>query len=252
MSAEATRGRPPFDPDSMQSRIPTERPRDGGWARRTARTLWIGLRSPRALFLRCPEPIDHGAALRYLATLRLLPWLVLVSWLAVSWMRSPEPEVALSRAIHAFIDPAMGQAVSVWLLLMVPVGMPMLYFVCGLVCHVALGLTGGASRSVGASMRAVGYAMGPALLGVAVLDALLFTAGLDGLVHLLVTAAVMALFLRGAALGLASTHHIHLVRAILVALVPAALLTGAFYGRAMLLLDDPPGLPAPPSKYVVP
>lgn len=236
----------------MLSRVPTELRIEGSWLRRCARTLLGVVVAPQRVFLRCPEPIDHGTALRFLATLRLLPWLGLVAWLGAAFVLSPEREVATSRSIHVVLDPAMLEALSVWLLVMVPVGMPLLYFVCGLVSHVAVGLTGGASRSVGASMRAVGYAMGPALLGVAVLDVLIFTVGLDGQVFLLIAAGLVLAFLWSASVGLARTHQIHLVRAILVALLPTAILFGAFAGRAALQLEDVPGLPDPPSPYVVP
>lgn len=252
MSADVDSGAPPFDPDSLQSRVPTERPRDGGWVRRCLRTFLGVLRSPRTLLERCPEPINHGAALRYLASLRLVPWLLLVGWLGVSWVMSPEREVAPSRGIHVFADPSLLEASSVWLLLMVPVGMPLLYFVCGLISHVAVGLTGGASRSVGASMRAVGYAMGPALLGIAVTDIVLFTTGLQATLFAALVAVLLLVFLRNAAWGLAGTHQIHLVRALLVSLLPAAVLLVAFMGRALPLLDDVPWLPEPPSPYVVP
>lgn len=243
---------PPFDPDSMQSRVPTELRKEGPWLRRCARTLLGVVVAPQRVFLRCPEPIDHGTALRFLATLRLLPWLGLVAWLGATFILSPEREVVTSRSIHVVLDPAMLEALSVWLLVMVPVGMPLLYFVCGLVSHVAVGLTGGASRSVGASMRAVGYAMGPALLGVAVLDVVIFTVGLDGEVYLSIATSLVLAFLWSASVGLARTHQIHLVRAILVALLPTVILFAAFAGRAALELDDVPGLPDPPSPYVVP
>lgn len=236
----------------MLSRVPTELRIEGSWLRRCARTLLGVVVSPQRVFLRCPEPIDHGTALRFLATLRLLPWLGLVAWLGAAFVLSPEREVETSRSIHVVLDPAMLEALSVWLLVMVPVGMPLLYFVCGLVSHVAVGLTGGASRSVGASMRAVGYAMGPALLGVAVLDVLIFTVGLDGQVFLLIAAGLVLAFLWSASVGLARTHQIHLVRAILVALLPTAILFAAFAGRAALQLEDVPGLPDPPSPYVIP
>ncbi len=236
----------------MQSRVPTELRAQGSWLRRCVRTLLGVVLAPQRVFLRCPEPIDHGTALRFLATLRLVPWLGLVAWLGISFVVSPEREVVASRSIHVVLDPAMLEALSVWLLVMVPVGMPLLYFVCGLVSHVAVGLTGGASRSVGASMRAVGYAMGPALLGVALLDVVIFTVGLGGELYLIIATGLVLVFLWSASVGLARTHQIHLVRAILVALLPTAILFGAFAGRAALQLDDLPGLPEPTSPYVVP
>ena len=51
--------------------------------------------------------------------------------------------------------PPLAEALSSWLVLMVPVGMPLLYFLGGLMAHIGMALTGGASRSIGASMRAI-------------------------------------------------------------------------------------------------
>ena len=252
MPSHAVRGEPQFDPDSLQSRIPTERPRDGSWLRRSVHTFVGVLGAPRVLLDRCPEPINHGAVLRFLATLRLVPWVALVVWLGASWLRSPGREVAPSRGIDVFLDPALRESLSMWMLLMVPVGMPLLYFVCGLVSHVAVGLTGGAARSVGASMRALGYAMAPALLGVGLLDVVIFTVGMPGVIYTWIALALLLPFLWVATFGLAATHQIHLVRAMLIALVPAVILFGVFVGRAMLQLEDTPWLPEPPSAYVVP
>jgi hypothetical protein len=191
-------------------------------------------------------------ALRFLATLRLLPGLVLVGMQTVSFALSPEREVAVSRSIHVFVDPAIVEVLAVWLLVMVPVGMPLLYFVCGLMAHVAVGLTGGASRSVGASMRATGYAMAPVLLGVALLDLPLFTVGLEGMPYLAATVVLALVFLAIASIGLARTHQIHLVRAVIVTALPTVVLAVLFFGRAALLLDALPFLPEPSSPYVVP
>ncbi len=236
----------------QRSRIPTESRSGGRWLGRCSRTLLGVIAAPRYLFARCPEPIDHGRALRYLATLRLLPWGVLVVWLTVTFLRADGPQPVPTRSIHAFVDPAMGKAVSVWLVLMVPVGMPLLYFLCGLVSHVAVGLTGGASRSVGASMRAVGYAMGPALLGVALLDIPLYTVGIEGGLYLGITQGLVLSFLWAAGFGLAQTHQIHPLRGFLIALLPTALLAAAIVGRAVLQLDVVPGMPVPSSPYWVP
>lgn len=245
-------GAPPFDPDAMASRIPTERRRDGSWARRCARTLVGMLVAPHRMFERCPEPVDHGTALRYLATLRLVPWLGLIGFLALSFTLSPEREVTTSRSIHAFVDPALVESLSVWLLVMVPVGMPLLYFVCGVVSHVAVGLTGIASRSVGASMRATGYAMAPALLGVGLLDVPLYTSGFRGVPYMLVVGVLVGVFWVIATIGLSRTHQINPLRAFIVAALPTVMLAVVFDVRAALLLQELPLLPEPPSPYVVP
>lgn len=235
----------------MHSRIPTES-REGSWLRRCARTLWGVLVSPRNLFARCPEPVDHGKALRFLATLRLFPWAVLIVLLSARLLLTEDTGPVHARSIYYFVDPALTRALSVWLLVMVPVGMPVLYFSCGLVAHVAVGLTGGASRSVGASMRAVGYAMAPALLGIALLDFVLYTVGIDGKIYLAIVPFLTLSFLWAAGVGLARTHQIHLLRGFLVAVLPTALLLGAFVGRAALEVESMPGLPEPSSPYWVP
>ncbi len=238
--------------DSYESRIPTERQPDASWLRRCGRTLVGVLASPRDLFARCPEPVDHGTALRYLGTLRLLPWLVLVVWLGVATVLHSEPEAIATRSIHRLVSPAITEALSVWLVLMVPVGMPLLYFVCGLLSHVAVGLTGGASRSVGASMRAVGYAMGPAMLGVGLLDLALYTVGIDARLYLGVAGGLGLSFLWAAGFGLARTHQVHAARGFLVAVFPTVVLSAAIMGRAILQLDVLPGLPPPEAPYWVP
>ncbi len=237
---------------SARSRIPTELRGEGSWLRRCGRTLVGVLASPRDLFARCPEPVDHGTALRFLATLRLLPWLVLVVWLAVSLLLNPETEPVATRSIHVYVSPAITKALSVWLVLMVPVGMPLLYLVCGLLAHVAVGLTGGASRSVGASMRAVGYAMGPAMLGVAVLDLALYTVGVDAKLYLGVVQGLGLSFLWAAGFGLARTHQVHVLRGFLVALFPTVVLSAVIVGRAILQLEMVPGLPEPDAPYWIP
>ncbi|MEM6295313.1 MAG: YIP1 family protein [Myxococcota bacterium] len=240
------------EPPSMRSRIPIEGHGDGRWVRRCVRTLIGVLASPKNTFARCPEPVDHGRTLRYLATLRLAPWLALVAWLAIAFFSTDGRPLTPSRSVHTLLDPALAEALSVWLVLMVPVGMPLLYFLCGIFAHVAVGLTGGASRSVGASMRTLGYAMGPALLGVALLDLVLYTVGIDGSLYLGIVLGLSLSFLWAAGFGLARTHQISALRGFLVALLPTALLTTAIVLRAVLQLDVVPGFPEPTSPYVIP
>lgn len=216
------------------------------------RTLARTLARPAESFRRCPEPIAHGRVLGYLATLRLPAWAVLVGILGVQTVTRDGPPPMPLRSIHAILDPALAQALSAWLVSMVPVGLPLLYFFGGLVAHVAIALTGGAPRSIGATMRAVGYALGPAMLAIAVLDLPLYLATVPGTIYLAVLCAIALQFLALAGLALARTHQISTARGFLVALLPAALLLGVTAVRAALVLDELPGLEAPDSPYYIP
>jgi hypothetical protein len=224
----------------------------GSWLQACVQTLARTLARPSASFRRCPEPIAHGRVLGYLATLRLPPWLLLVGVATAQLVtREGQPPIPLL-PIHTVLDPALAHALSTWLVLMVPVGLPLLYFVGGLVAHVGIALTGGAPRSIGATMRAVGDALGPALLALAVVDLPLYLAHVPGTAYVAFLGAVTLAFLLVVGVTLARTHQISLARGFLVALVPAILLAVTTGGRAVLVLDELPGLEAPDSPYYIP
>lgn len=61
-------------------------------------------------------------------------------------------------ALGGDVPGSLAQSLRVWLLLMVPLGIPLVYFAAGMTAHVVLVLTGGAPRSMGTTMRAVGLA----------------------------------------------------------------------------------------------
>jgi hypothetical protein len=210
------------------------------------------VRAPSASFRVCPEPVHHGKVLRFLATLRFPPWIVLVGILAYQRIVAPGPTAEPMRSIYMFIDPPLAQALSAWIVLMVPVGMPVLYFVGGLLAHIGIALTGGAPRSIGTTMRAVGYSLGPALLAVGILDIPLYLNHLSATLYLGVVGAVALLFEVHAGIAVARTHRIALARGFLVALVPLVVLVSVSVGRAMLELETLPFLPEPRSPYWVP
>jgi hypothetical protein len=222
------------------------------WLQACVRTLALALTRPSASFRRCPEPIAHGRVLGYLATLRLPAWSVLVAVIAYRTFASDSPPPMPLLPIHTILDPALSQALSTWLVLMVPVGLPLLYFFGGLVAHVGIALTGGAPRSIGATMRGIGYGLGPALLAIAVVDLPLYLAHVPGLAYVVFVGAVTFAFLVLAGIALARTHQISLARGFLVALLPALVLAGATMGRAALVLDELPGIEAPDNPYYVP
>ena len=225
---------------------------EGAWPIRAWRTLFQILVRPAQSFRVCPEPVDHGRVMKFLATLRLPPWLVLVGILGYRWASATEPSVQPMRSIYAFIDPPIVQALSSWIVLMVPVGLPLLYFFAGLLAHIGIALTGGAPRSIGASMRAVGYTLGPALLLVGLLDLPLYLSDMSGELYLSIVAVVALVFLVQAGVALARTHQIGLARGLMVALVPMLVLSSVTLGRAVLELRTVPGLPVSDVAHYIP
>jgi hypothetical protein len=222
-----------------------------GWLRACVRTLARTLARPSESFRRVPEPVAHGRVLGYLATLRLPAWALLVGIEGYRVASNATPPLPL-KSIHTLLDPPLVQALTAWLVLMVPVGLPMLYFFGGLLAHLGIALTGGASRSIGASMRAVGYAAGPALLAVGLLDLPLYLGDLPALPYFALVGGVALLLLFLGGIGLARTHQISLLRGWAVTLLPAALLAATTVGRAVLVLRELPGVPVPDQPYYVP
>ena len=223
-----------------------------GIAWRMLFTLVQLIRHPRRSFERVQEPVDHGTALRFLAAVRLPIWLGLLVALAIfSYYGGPTP--TRIRPAHELLDPRLVEALSLWLLLLVPAGLPLLYFFNGIFSHVALSLTGGAPRSIGATLRATGYALAPALICVAILEVTLHTVGLGFVPVAAVVAAIWLLYFVLLGCALTGTHNIPAIRGFLVALVPAGFPILLLCARAYLVLEDLPGW-APPvgMKFFVP
>lgn len=233
--------------------LPVEGPVQGmAFLRAALTTLGAVVRSPAGSFHKCREPVDHGVVVRYLAWLRLPLWLVLLATLAGTRMGEdalPQPLIP----IHAFIEPPLARVLSLWIVLMIPVGIPVLYFMSGLLAHLSVSLTGGAPRSIGATMRAVGYAMGPALLLIGILDIPLYLGALEGMPYLAALGLLGVWFLWQAGVALARTHQVAVLRGFLVVLIPTILLVSVTLGRALLVLGEVPFLgPASTSPYYVP
>ena len=209
------------------------------------------LKRPGRSFAYVQEPVAHGAVLRLLLAVRLPLWGVLLAALTVqAWL----PAGALKlRPIHALLDPRLCEVLSLWLLLMVPIGLPLLYFALGMATHVALALTGGAPRSIAATMRAIGYALAPTMLAIAVLDVPLHLGALSGLAYAIALAVTLLVFFHQAGQALTGTHAISPVRGHIVAVVPLVMVLAVQLGRALLVLPDVPGWhPAPAHPYFLP
>lgn len=232
--------------------LPVEQRQPVRWLQACVQTLARTLARTSESFRRCPEPIPHGRVLGYLATLRLPPWLVLVTIAGVQLASREQPPPIPLLPIHDLLDPALTQALSAWLVLMVPVGLPLLYFVGGLQAHVGIALTGGAPRSIGATMRAIGYALAPVLLAISLFDLPLYLSHVPGTTYAGFLGAATLAFLVIAGITLARTHQISLARGFLVALLPAIMVAGITGFRASLVLEDVPGLEAPDSPYYIP
>lgn len=233
--------------------IPLEAPDAGSWATRCVRTLGAMVRHPARSFRVCPEPIDHGRVMRLLATVRLPAWVVLVVLLAVRHATAVEGSgTPPLHAIHAFVEPSLSRVLSLWVLLMIPVGLPLLYFFEGLVAHVGVALTGGASRSIGASMRACGYVLALVFVVVGVLDIPLYLGQMPGAVYLVGLFAMALVHWGLLGVALAKTHQVSVPRGWLVALLPTLVFVAVTLARALPELAEVPGLPPPPTSYALP
>ncbi|MCX4239376.1 hypothetical protein [Paraliomyxa miuraensis] len=232
--------------------IPLEDPQAGRWWSRCARTLLSVVRHPVRSFRVCPEPIAHGRVMRLLATVRLPAWLLLVVLLAVRHVTAMEGTGVPVRAIHVMVDPSLARVLSLWILLMVPVGLPLLYFNEGLVAHVWVALTGGASRSIGASMRACGYVLAPVLAVVGLVDIPLYLGYMPGIVYFGVLGALALVHWVLLGMALAKTHQMGMLRGWLVALQPTLVFVIVTLLRALPELTEIPGLPPVGGGYAIP
>ena len=219
---------------------------------RCGRTLAALVLRPAQSFRVCPEPIDHGRVMRLLATVRLPAWLILVGLLAVRHLTATEGTGVPMRSIYAFVEPSLARVLSLWILLMVPVGLPLLYFFEGLVAHVGVALTGGASRSIGASMRACGYVLALVLLVVGLIDIPLYLGLMPGLTYFGILGAMALVHWALVGVTLAKTHQVSVARGWLVAILPTIVFVAVTLLRALPELAEVPGLPPPGGDYALP
>lgn len=239
-----------LDPRSRS--LPLETDLGKGWLSRCARTLAQLIVSPSASFRVVEEPVSNARILGFLATLRLPLWLVALTWASVDWWLSGPGELQRPSVIGEIIGAQFADAMRIWLLLLVPIGLPMLYFFGGILAHIGMALTGGARRSIGATMRAVGLALAPSLVLVGILD--LLVVGLhvapEIWVGIVAVAGLFAVFLL--AVALARTHSTSLFRGFLVAGLPVALFVGLTTGRGLLEYYRLPFMEAPPIDSYAP
>jgi hypothetical protein len=238
--------------DPRSRALPLETEVGKSWLVRCAKTLVQLIVSPSASFRVVEEPVSHARILGFLATLRLPLWIIALAWAAIDWSISGPGELKRPSVVGEIVGAQFADVMRIWLLLLVPVGLPMLYFFGGILGHCAMALTGGARRSIGATMRAVGLALAPSLVLVGVLDLLVLALDVSPEVWVVIVAiaGLFAVFLL--AVALARTHSTSLIRGFLVAGLPVAFFLALLAGRGLLEYYRLPFMPAPPIESYAP
>ncbi|MEZ4382049.1 MAG: hypothetical protein R3A79_11930 [Nannocystaceae bacterium] len=242
----------PRQPSPAEGAIADDEDELPGWAWRVRWTLAALLKRPRESFAEVQEPISHAAALGFLATVRLPLWLVLVVLVASRAAAGGDATEPL-RPISDVLDQGLADVLATWLLLMVPVGLPLLYFFGGIITHVALALTGGAPRSIAATMRASGYALAMPLAIMSAAEIPLYLGVLSWRPYQVILLVAGLLFFHQLANAVAGTHRIHILRGVAVGVAPFLFFLAVALNRALLVIPDLPGWSPPPvSPYLLP
>jgi hypothetical protein len=240
-----------LDPRSRS--LPLESDIGKSWVLRCGKTLVQLIVSPSASFRVVEEPVSHARVLAFLATLRLPTWLLGLGWASYSWFTSEGPgPLARPSVIGEIFGAQFADVLRLWLLLLVPLGLPMLYFFGGILAHSAIALTGGARRSIGATMRAFGLALAPSFLLVGIADFLVVGLHVEPEIWfvLIWVAVLIGAVLLAVALG--RTHSTSVTRALLVAALPIAFFAAVTVGRGLLEYYRLPFMPAPPIESYAP
>jgi hypothetical protein len=239
--------------DHRSRTLPLESDIGKSWLLRCGKTLLQLIVSPSASFRVVEEPVSHARVLAFLATVRMPTWFLALAWAGTSWLTA-DGVGPLKRpsVLGEVVGAQFADVLRIWLLLLVPIGLPMLYFFGGILAHSAMALTGGARRSIGATMRAVGLALAPSLLLVGIADFVVVGLELEpevwfGLISLAVFLAVVLL-----AVALARTHSTTLVRGLLVATLPVVFFASVSVGRGLLEYYRLPFMDAPPIESYAP
>jgi hypothetical protein len=227
--------------DPRARALPVEVP-GGGWWASCARTLAQIVAHPNQSFRSVLEPVAHTTVLRFLFSVRLVPWGVAVGALFVRWLSTDPGAVAPIRTSIAsqMVGLQLAQVVSLWALISVPLLIPFLYFLSGIAAHVVMALTGGAHRTIGATLRAIGYSSSVLVLVVGALEVPLLLADLAPEIWAIAVGSVVVLSWWLMAVALARTHGTGLVRGFLVAIVPLAVIVSVVGGMASLELAHLP------------
>lgn len=214
----------------------------GSWLQRCASSLLKILSRPAGCFRALQEPVDLTPWVAFLLTVAAPSWIALV--LRRCWLTAHATGPRLSFTDPRWLDLSLGSAgvdaLDLWSLAMMPLGMLALYFCSGTLAHLLVLLTGPSSRTLGASLRSTAISWVPLLLITAPLE-LLFRMGVIHLELWSVFAAVAGLWsLSLLALGLARSHHTSLLRGWVAAPLPWLSVQLCFLLRIAFALESPP------------
>ena len=212
------------------------------WLARSLRTTLAVLTSPAACFRAVQEPVSLGPLVLYLWTLGAFSWClsVLVSVLQAVERGSPRVSFTQGRVGDDALGAAAIDALEWWVLLMAPLGSVVTFFVVGTFAHLFVLMSGYATRTLGASLRAFAIACVPVLL---------FTYPAFVLTQMewvtteqwCVTAGIAALWGGGLfVLGISRSHDAMLLRGLVAALIPWLMLQGILVALASLTWEDWP------------
>lgn len=221
------------------------------WFRRVVETLLRIVVAPSNCFRQVTEPVDHTRILKFLAWTRLPSWAFACGWIGTeNWLPffsgvapSGLLEFPVPTVWESFFGLWLTEALSIWLLLMVPIGIPLLYFFGGIVAHITMAMTGGTSRSIGSSMRCFGLASAPLMLCSGYLEMSLRIGWIGPQIWVIGCIPAMIVAYYVLAIGLARSHDASWIRAYAVAIVPWAFLSLVIIGRNSLAWEDWPQLP---------
>ena len=94
-----------------------------GTAWRILYTIVALVRHPLQSFAHVHEPVSHGVVLGFLAAVRLPFWSALTIEVGVRALLSEGRKPIALLPVHDYLDPRLTEAVELWLLLMVPIGL---------------------------------------------------------------------------------------------------------------------------------
>ncbi len=208
---------------------------------------WIYLKSwfevaarPASGFRRILEPVDHGPVICTVAAFRLVPWAVAAIAIVAAWLSGSPLRVGSLGWLASSVDGGMIHALSRWLFWLAPLLVLLTYVGAGLMCHLALALTGGARRSVGASMRAFGLGALPGLSLMYVLEPVLVLHAVMPEVWLWLLIGSALAVLIGATRAFSQTHEIAWWRALVVVLPAVCVVVACVGARTILELERLP------------
>ena len=230
-------------------------------------SLRILVSRPFARAVRMDAPVAHAGVVSLMWAVRWPTWMICSLPVFVAFLASAAPggaadvgdpaapaglvslaagHMAAPSALELVLPAFFAQSLRVWLLLMVPLGVPLVYFAAGLAAHVVLILTGGAPRSMGTTMRAVGLAFIPPSLVLGIMDVGASFGLLGPEVWLACFVAVGAWLGVRIFFGVRRLQGLRRRRTLAVVPVSLLVLTSGVMLRATLVLPNLPGAPPPP------